>query len=248
MNTTFLNHCKEAYYFELERKDRINSNVNIHITIITIVIGAIAFFLNNLPDPQINIILIMIFYLSLLLSSVFTLIVFYIIFKTITGYKYEFIASTETFENYINDVNAYNKQVSKNEKIDINTKFENLLFKQFCKCATRNQINNDKKSGYLNSLSRKLSITVILIFFTSIPFFILNFTPENKIQNIRIINFEDSEMLDKKDETPINKNTNDSDKTNNQKPEPPKEPTTRTVLESEHGQDKDSNNLSSTEK
>lgn len=229
-------HYKRLYYFELDRKDKINSNVHLPMTIVALSIGAVSFFINNLPSLAANDNWPIIFFFFLSCSVVSIILSVYLIFKTYTGYSYEYVSSTADIDNYVNELQKFNREAGKKTRVDIQEKFLSLLLKQYCKCATTNSENNDKKAAYFRKSSISIMVAVVLIGITAFPFFATHYNSSPKVQRIEIVNFKEitmaKEKKDKDDSTKTKVSVRPASPSQKHEPVLPAEPKTKKVQES----------------
>ena len=189
---------KEAYFFELDRKDKINSNLNLPITVLVLVVGVLSYYLNNLPNLGYNFSSV-VFCLSILILIVNTCVSFYFLYRCFTGYSYDYIDPTKKIFEYVNDIRTYNKQVDKVNTMDVDYELTELFIDQYCRCATINSQNNKRKTGYLRSTSFAILSSVLTLAISAFPFFVLKYQFASEIQKIEITNLEEIIMADNKD-------------------------------------------------
>jgi len=228
-----LEHYKESYYFELDRKDKISSNLNLPITILVLVAGVLSYYLNNLPNLDFS---LKSAFLCFLLFSLFVSICFsfYYLYRCLTNYTYGYVSSTEEIDKYINQIHEYNTQVDENRKIDTEDEFVDFLIEQYSKCASMNSQNNKRKTGYLRSTSVSLLIAVIIMTVSAFPFFILKYNSSSQVQKVEITNLKEITMAENKDKPDPKPQGQDKPNPTPPKPEPPKpvRPQIQTVQES----------------
>jgi len=97
---------KDMYYFELDRKEKLNAKVNLPITIIMLICGAIVYFTRSINMFGIDLISIFfwILYAGLLISTIITV---YYICRSFYDYPYEYIPTASDFEKDINNLQEY---------------------------------------------------------------------------------------------------------------------------------------------
>lgn len=223
-----LDHYERSYYLELERKDAITSGLNLQITIGALSVGALAFFLNNMPTISLSIYPLT-FTALLLISIWFVAIAIYLIFRALTGYYYEYVSKTTEIDTYAQDLSRYNSEVAQKERIDVGEKLRSVFLKQYCKCAAINAENNITKSGYLHKATMSLLAAVALIAATAVPFYLIKYNLPEKTHKVQIISSE-VQMSSEEDED--SGSTTKSDDQPSKTPEPPAEPETKSVEES----------------
>lgn len=217
-----LDFYKELYYFELDRKDKINSYLSFPLAILVLIIGVVSYFLNNLPSFNINSILSNLFHLFLICLSVNILCSLYYFIKSIYGYGYGYIATATEIDSYIKKLEEYNKEAPTKQRENIETAFEELLLKQYSEYSSINSKNNDTKSRCLHNTSKSLVIALIFIILSSVPFFILKYNLFKEKKEIKITTSKGGSIMseeNKKKTTP--------------KPEKPKPPKGQIIKEAE---------------
>jgi len=229
-----LNHYKETYYFEIDRRDKINSNLNIPITIFILVVGTLSYYLNNLPNLDYDFMSVF-FLISIFALTINTSFSFYYIYRCLTGYTYDYVSSTIEIDKYINDLGEYDSQRDENSKLNIDYELTTLLVEQYCQCASTYSQNNKIKSGYFHSASASLLYAVIILAVSAFPFFVLKYQSPNQVQKVEITNFKEvnmSENKDKPDQKPQGQSTPNPVPP---KPEPPKpaKPKIQSIKESD---------------
>jgi len=188
-----LNLFKESYYFELDRKDKINANLNFPITILVLVVGVLSYYLNNLPNLNHDFTSV-IFYISVFALIVNICFCFYFLYRCFTGYGYDYVSPTTEIDRYVNDIHKYNSQVDEKGKMNVDHELTALLIEQYCRCATTNSQNNIRKTGYLRSTSVSLLCAVIIVAISTFPFFILKYQLSSEVQKVEITNLKDIAM------------------------------------------------------
>ena len=86
------------------------------------------------------------------------------------GREYAYIPTTEEIRDVIDKFEKAN-QTESDENVVRNFYIQNLS-KQYSKAATRNQLNNEKRTGYVFS-SLKASLISILLFVVAFPSFFI---------------------------------------------------------------------------
>jgi len=193
-----LNHYKESYYFEIDRRDKINSNLNLPITIFVLVVGTLSYYLNNLPSLDYAFMSVF-FYISISTLTIITSFSFYYIYRCLTGYTYDYISSTIEIDKYVNDLREYDSQKDENSKLNIDYELTTLLVEQYCQCASTYSQNNKIKSGYFHSASVSLLFAVIILAVSAIPFFVLKYQSPTQVQKAETTNLKEVNMSENKD-------------------------------------------------
>ncbi len=167
-----LDHYKHSYYYELDRRDKIVTNLNLPISIAILIIGSALFLLNSSTLCLAN--MWSMVFLALLFCSVSCIVisVFYI-YKALTGYEYKYISLPTEINEYVNQHLKYNDAVSKNKQISTEEAFFKLLQDQYCMCSTINAQHNDARIDYVRRTWISLLVTIIALGLTNIAFLVM---------------------------------------------------------------------------
>lgn len=204
-------HYKETYYREFKRKDSLNSSINIPLTIITLLVGVLAFFINNLPNNILSLSVIF-FYIFLLGFMFFLIFSVYFFIRSIFNHTYGYIPNSVSIDKYYNELSRYNSRVKELNKIEIDNEINNLLKEQYCKFSKFNYESNNKKSGYIHHTTLFLILGIIFSSCCGIFYFVNKYNQPVEAFKVEIINTKGGSMLDD-DKT---NNSNNSNATNNQ--------------------------------
>lgn len=179
---------KEMYYFELERKESINSRISVPIGVITILSGAVFYFLNiidKVPNMKLKLSVKIIFWLFLIVvisTIVLTAMAYY-------GYKYFYIPIPRDIEKdykiiqdyYDENYTKYFKSKTQETKDElINKKFDEYLCQRYMDATTSNTKLNTRKLRLLRYAGWGILISLFLglILFALLK---INTQPNNSI-------------------------------------------------------------------
>lgn len=195
---------KEKYYYELDRKDKINDSLNITISILIIIFGVQIYMIqsiifNNLFNQNIFIILMeIIFALLFIILSYHSFYSSYYVIKCIHKYEYKYLQDLKIYNNYdiqnkisclIFDINDL-----KNTDEQLNDKIKNHIIE----IDELNTNNNEIKSDYRYKSNKYLAVSLILTFVISIPYFIIFYSTKedniNKTEIVKILGFGGEQM------------------------------------------------------
>lgn len=202
---------RETYWKELERKDRILSNLTLPTAIVTVLAGVEVYYFRNLPPMQFDLWHIC-FWASFVALFITTLLTVYFIIRALTGYEYGEIAFTEEINKYISNLRTY---YEKNSIVEIDDKIEadvrNYLTAEYIKNNDRNAKNNSKKTHYLHNAVKMVIWSFAFFIVGAFPFHLMN-TSNIKAQRVETVTNNKGGDLKMADEKPT------------QKPEPPPKP------------------------
>jgi len=192
-NKTKLEFYKNVYDFELARKDNLNSNLNIPLTILSLIAGILGFFYINLPHCN-NTISDYLFFGFLILATIVYAFSVYYFFKGLFGFGYGYISDAEKIEKYLIELETYNQVATKSQKIDIETEFYETIMKQYIEYSTLNFKNNNMKSGYLYKTTVQLLIAIVFTILCSFSFIYKKYQANDDIiYRIQVENFPKGE-------------------------------------------------------
>lgn len=183
---------KERFYFEHERYTKLTAKLGIPITILTLVLGVITYFLKNFISFNNNFWYIS-FYITFGIVIIFVFFTIYYLVRSYYNYAYAYFPTPKDLSNDIDKIENYYKddffKDYQKEKIDelIETDIDLLILNYYKDCSEKNTFQNDRKSKYLHKSSSALILIIIFLFLSSIPFYKINLS-NNKIQKTEIIN------------------------------------------------------------
>ncbi len=177
---------REHYFFEINRKHQLTSQLGIPIGVLTILGGVIAFFVKSvqyIADVK------WIMLAAIVLISMFFLgrTIYYLI-RSYYGYTYRYIPTPKEIEKYREELVAYYEAEGTPEG-DPGTEIKDFLLDRYAICTHENTINNDSKSAYFHKANTSLIFTLILVILCSIPYLLIKYSQPEAIQKIEIINF-----------------------------------------------------------
>ena len=156
---------KERYLWEHERKNELNNIISIPLGLMSIIIGCLAYFFNNLPINS-NSVLFFLYYFFIVISILCLFFCLFCFYRHQTGYTYCYISSPDKLyeyeQNYIKSFNDNNVEVDYNI---INDKVCLILYEQYSNAATQNKTNNERKIKFYRYLI--ISITICIIFLSA---------------------------------------------------------------------------------
>lgn len=174
---------KERYEWEHQRKNELNNIISIPLGLISVIIGSIVYFFNDLPQKSIPI-LYFLFWIFLILSIIGTIVCIIFFLKHQTGYDYAYISDPKDLFNFEHEyINNFNQIKVKVNYETINNQVDNLLYEQYVSATTINIQNNEKKIFFYRHLILFLVLTIIL---TAITFFVRFPLASKPTENIKI--------------------------------------------------------------
>ncbi|MHC4620503.1 MAG: hypothetical protein ACYTEQ_22375 [Planctomycetota bacterium] len=179
---------RDAYEFEHERKDAINSRLSLVFTGLVVIIGAVTYFINNVRLSPINSLKIVFLALvaTLLIVIVFA---FYYLFRCVFSYEYRYIARPNLIETYVSEWKEYNRKTR--DPVDIGEKIRDYLRSEYSDAASKNRANNKKKNGYFVRAVRAGCLAAIFVGILVVPFYILKVKEPEKVIYVNVKNLSE---------------------------------------------------------
>lgn len=179
---------KDMYWKELDRKDRINSNLTLPAGILTVLAGVGAYYIQHFPSPQWELWTISFVVLSLFLCITIVFAVYYFSRAYHLGSAYGYIPTPKEIAQYILDLKNYYASI-KEPNIDelVEDDLRIFLVSKYSEFGTMNTQNNDEKSKYLHRSNVMISISLVILFFSLFPFYMV-YHSDSKMQKSEIVN------------------------------------------------------------
>jgi disulfide bond formation protein DsbB len=145
-----LEHAKEQYAWEAQRRDKLNSSASIPIGFATLGGAVIAPAASKirLPFDSIDTILLILIGIAIVFGIMFV----YHTVRFFLGPIYEYVADCNSVVEFWQSSREYYEKYPDAGEIDL--KFDEFLLTTFSKCATVNCKNNDVKSARLYLMNR----------------------------------------------------------------------------------------------
>lgn len=182
---------KEFYFFEHNRKNSFASAHSLSIGILSILVGAIVFYLNDgLPKIDSTLpCLPILFYLLLILTLINIIWAFKTLLKSFAGNPYDYLADMDLIHAFEKDNANYlkdNPQLADEE-------FFNNLKASLAAAASKNHKVNTARASAMVKVNRSLIGATISLALSAIPYFFQkNLHAEKEtIQQVKIVNFND---------------------------------------------------------
>ena len=134
--------ARELYYWEAQRRDKLNSSSSIPIGFAT-TSGAIFSAIIYKIEPPLDLLEWAVL-AAAAIYGIFGLIFFYHCVLFFLGPIYKYVAHSERIVEYYKDTESHHKKYP--ETGDIDSSFEEYLISTYSLCATVNCKNNDRKS------------------------------------------------------------------------------------------------------
>ncbi len=165
-NCILYKETKERYLWELQRKNELNNMISIPIGFISIMLGSLAYFFNNLPESSESWIYEC-FWVSLIFSCVGTVICVLFVFRHITGCDYAYVSDPKVLEDYEKKFIERQKLLNAEfveEQID--AEIEDLIHDQQVEAVTINIKYNERKIALYRNLIIYIMLTIVGLVFS----------------------------------------------------------------------------------
>ena len=214
----------EAYEYELQYKDTLNARLNLPVTGLIVLVGAVAYLLNNISKLTTHWVAIT-FYVLLALLVLSIGFALYFLIRIIFGPKYGYISQLSEIDRYIRQIEQYNEEADE-EPIALSEELDDLLKQQYCKCTSRNQQNNDCKSGYLARCLYAMIVATVILVVSGVPYYGMKLGTTDDVQKIEVTNLTELMSMAKK-EKPQGSSGDEKPSTSESKPTKPERPQTQ---------------------
>ncbi|MCK5214478.1 MAG: hypothetical protein KAR05_03915 [Candidatus Omnitrophica bacterium] len=208
---------KETYYFEIERKHKINTRFGIPLTILILLLGGLVYFLKNLSifcELDVVTVLYVVFFAGALLSAGFSI---YYVIRGLFWHTFDYLPKPSILDDYFVRLRKYlEKHNTDNIEKVLMERFSGLLTKYYKNCSDTNITSNDNKIGYLKKSYVALTGMICFVVLSSFPFF-LKYNIEDNILKVSVLNYS-KEVLQMLDE----EKDKQQDQAQDQEPEEPK--------------------------
>ena len=211
---------RDLYFHEMERRDRLNSNLNFPVGLITLLSGAAlvfykaAEFEHSIFDKTL---------LALLAVTAFCLVTAsYFLIRVYWGHGYMHMPYAEDLHSYKRELkDHYISQKETGEESEAKSQFElaSYVEGEFSKNAKFNAVVNDTKSAFLFKANAFI-ISSIVVLTLSVPFYL--YAESEKTELIQKIQIVEGENVMTQQEKPKKQEPSPPPKpVQNPKPEPP---------------------------
>lgn len=184
-----LDFYKEMYYFELKRKDTLNSSLGLPIGIVTILAGGVLYYVQNLPALSLDVWTI-VFFVTFLLSSICLAAATLFLILALWNHEYSYLPTSSEIEVYRKALVQYYEQ---NPTVipGLEEDFHSFLCSQLCKHVEQNTRSNDSKSGYLHDGLGWVIGAIVFLAVSIGPFYKIQ-PAEKRVQKVEVLNFTPS--------------------------------------------------------
>lgn len=177
---------RDFYYFEHDRKARINTDRSLPIVILTVISGILTYYAQNIPRIEIGIIYFL--FISTVVGALIC-IVYSIFFlkKTFFNYDYNYVASPKELDIRALELHYHHTRYGAPNIEDamLESIRDDIIY--YYKESTNNNIDSNNQKQYDVNMSLKwLFIAIVFLIISMLPFYILNDNTDN-IPKVEII-------------------------------------------------------------
>lgn len=151
---------REQYYFELERKDRLTSRLSFPSGIVTVLAGALGYFLTLSEQAPPGFVGVLFAYMvtamaMALASTVFCLMMAY------RDHRYGYLPNAQEVEKYWNALAQHYKETTDGAKTS-EERFSEALVTWYCQAHARTAESNKVRTHWRTMANRSLLLTIVL--------------------------------------------------------------------------------------
>ena len=161
----------DNYKEEIRIRDSINARVNLPLGIVTLLIGAILFFIKNLPPHAENPIAIT-FHILVALGIILVIVAAVFVARAHWGYEYRFLPALTKMEHYRLQLHA-DKRAYPDQALDPDIEFPAFLIASLAEASTSNRNLNERKAARLFRGTTFLLGALLSFALATVPFYFL---------------------------------------------------------------------------
>ena len=182
--------AKDAYVWELDRKDRVHNSLSFPTGIVVLMATVAALFAGTAPSLPDSFLGYVLFGAGCVLfgSIAFTV---YFLARSYWGYEYCYVVSPVELRQYAESLKSYYESTGEADSADlIESDLRSSTLDQRETCAERNFESNQQKLGYLHKAKGAIVVGLCALLVGTAPFFVLK--NRDNVQRVHITNFEEA--------------------------------------------------------
>jgi hypothetical protein len=181
------------YKREEDRKNSLETSLNIPIGILTVIFAVHFFLVRDFDYSSCSIWEIRVFIISIIISVFSALITAFLVLKSYHNIEAEYLYKGLPFPsklfNYEKElIKFYNENKNDFGEIDGKEKFKEYLVDKFTEHIDRNALNNDNKSNFLHKSKRYIFVSFLFMLISFVPYLINLFDRPVIPNQIEIVN------------------------------------------------------------
>jgi len=161
---------ERLYFDEIERREKLDSRLQLPLAILIVIFGIIAYMLQNF-SPSTSMPAVLFFWLIFSFACLSLLFSIFYFKRSWLGYKYRLLPTPEDSEKYRKACIDLYKEYKNFDEL-VNDAMHQYLFNAYVEYSSWNMANNDTKSLNLERTGKALFMTFIFCIITFIPFFL----------------------------------------------------------------------------
>lgn len=186
------NFYEKIYLQELERREKINTRLNLPLAISVALIGLLAFMLKNTPPEMVG--FWSIIFWVLFVASCLALIFGFAFFRLCWfGHTDQLMPTAQEIENYYLTLKAHYAPYDDADN-NINNSFRDFLLGSYLKYSTTNSANNDRRTYNLYRTTVSITAALSLAFLSFVPFQLSTLAYQTSQQNKDPVNMTDKKL------------------------------------------------------
>jgi len=174
---------KEHYFFELTRKQQLESSLTLPVAVLT-GLGGIVFSLAQSFRYGLNL-KSYVFTGSLIMAALCLALTFYYLIRATHRFNYELVPASVDLLNYYEKSQEYYRSIGAPYRADQD--FEAELKDAYASASSKNRQNNISKAGYLYKAIMGLVAAAFFLAVSAVPYFADALTKPKEIQRIEIV-------------------------------------------------------------
>jgi hypothetical protein len=183
------------YKREEDRKNSLETSLNIPIGILTIVFAVHFFLVRDFDYTNSSILERGVFLTSIIISVIAALVTVYLVLKSYHNIESEYLYNGLPFPSqlfkYEKDlIDFYKENAADFGEVDGKEKFKEYLTEKFTEHIDRNAANNDNKSNFLHQSKRFIFVTLAFMVISFVPYLTNLFDRPAKPDQVEIINLQ----------------------------------------------------------
>jgi hypothetical protein len=179
--------CKEAYFFQFDRREKISARVGVLLAIVAIAVNVILKYLEDFPTFDGSVCAV-VFYILLPVALILGVGALYNIVKALVWtLKWKYAPNPRPILEYIESREKRNESLPPEKRLNVCEAFEMNLIRQFAEAATDNDANNYTKTRHLAHAIAWTIATVVTLIICAAPFYCLKFKAGKPVQKIEIV-------------------------------------------------------------
>jgi len=161
---------EKLYFHELDRREKINARLALPFAVLVATASLLSFMLNSGTKPEAG--SYELSFWVLFLSACSALAIGAWFFREAWfGHTDKLLPTASDIESYYEELLKTYEDYEKSNEL-VNSAFESFLFTHYAQFSSENAINNDQRSYNIYRSTVSLTVSVLLSFAASVPFFL----------------------------------------------------------------------------